>query len=31
MIEYIENEKARVAGSDVARRIDPSVFDFILT
>jgi hypothetical protein len=25
--KYIENGKGRVAGSDVARRIDPSVFN----
>jgi hypothetical protein len=30
MIEYIENEKARVAGSDAARCIDQSVFNLIL-
>jgi hypothetical protein len=26
-VEYIENGKGRVAGSDAARRIDPSVFN----
>jgi hypothetical protein len=30
-VEYIQNDKVRVAGSDTARRIDPSIFNLILT
>jgi hypothetical protein len=28
---YIKNDKARVAGSDAAHRIDPSIFNLTLT
>jgi hypothetical protein len=27
--KYIENNKGRVAGSDAAHRIDPSIFNFL--